>query len=95
MKWQAHITIHELPPNFFLKGLLKAFLNSLKLLKIHIKLEKIPKYAKNIVANTAKYNSKKMAKKKISHLPQIKTEFKLINSDTIKGLHPDEGRFQF
>lgn len=34
-------------------------------------------------------------KKKISHLPQIKTEFKLINSDTIKGLHPDEGQFQF
>lgn len=34
-------------------------------------------------------------KKKISHLPQIKTEFKLINSDTIKGLHPDERQFQF
>ena len=66
------------------------------MLKIHIKLEKIPKYAKNIVANTAKNNIvKRWQKKKISHLPQIKTEFKLINSDTIKGLHPDEGQFQF
>lgn len=73
---------------------MKIFLNSLKLLKIHIKLEKIPKYAKNTVANTAKNNIVKRWQKN-SHLPQIKTEFKLINSDTIKGLHPDEGWFQF
>lgn len=68
------------------------FLNSLILLKSHIKLETTPKYTRN----TSKYRKKQHSKKMEKNLtPFTNKKWIQIKFWDNKGLHPDEGWFQF